>query len=273
MGIIISGILLGGCSFYPEKSAINIISTPTAKVYINGKEMGQTPYKNSDLKPGEVEIKLVAEGQSNEWGRKVVLQNYLYTVIDWNFNGEGNGYVLSMEKTDNSQAGLLVTADPDKTAVSIDGEIKGFTPLRLDDIGSGDKQITLSYPGYQNKDVYVKSVNGYQLVIEANLATESTTATLTPTPTMSDLLEQPTVNQSTATATIKDTGVGFLRVRSSPSGAASEIGQVKPGETYPAINSQNGWIEIKTDKLQGWVAASYVEITGTIVPQTTPIIQ
>ena len=57
--LIISSISLSGCSLVARKSAIEINSYPVAKVFLDGKEMGMTPYKNRSLLPQEVEVKLV----------------------------------------------------------------------------------------------------------------------------------------------------------------------------------------------------------------------
>ena len=64
------------------------MSYPTAKVYINNKEMGSTPYKNLDLKPGENEVKLVAG--IREWKKTIDLQNNINTVIDWQFGDDAS---------------------------------------------------------------------------------------------------------------------------------------------------------------------------------------
>lgn len=59
---------------------------------------------------------------------------------------------------------------------------------------------------------------------------------------------------------IKDTGIGFLRVRSGAGTANSEVGRVDVGSEHTVLEESNGWykIEFETGK-QGWVSATYAE--------------
>ena len=79
--VIISSVFLSGCLVSTKKSAIEINSYPVAKVYIDGKEMGLTPYRNRQLKPGEIEVRLITN--ESEWTKKIKLQNNISTVVDW----------------------------------------------------------------------------------------------------------------------------------------------------------------------------------------------
>ena len=253
LALVISCLILGGCSLSPQRSGVEIMSTPPAKVYINSKEAGMTPYKNNNLKPGDVAIKLVTtEGVS--WEKEVRLENYSDTVVDWDFGEFSSGYVLTLEKTDSQKAGLLVNVTPASAAIAIDGEIKGFSPLRIEDIGEGDKQITLSYPGYKSKTIYPKGIIGYQLVVEAQLA-QNTSVT--------EEIAEPIVNASESAQLaeqiqIKATETGWLRVRDTPSKDGKEIGRVKPGEKYQLLEENTEWVKIKiSDSLSGWISLAY----------------
>ncbi|MFA6250304.1 MAG: PEGA domain-containing protein [Candidatus Shapirobacteria bacterium] len=251
------GWILGGCSLIPRKASIEIMSVPSAKVHINGKEAGMTPYKNSSLMPGEIEIKLTAVNQ--EWSKKIILQNNVNTVVDWNFDKNENlsgGYVLYMEKTgDLNRAGLLINATPDKSAVHIDGQIKGFSPLRIDEIGEGDRQITISYPAYKTANVFVKAIKGYQLIIEADLGNQPEEVVIEenrPTATPVNLQKQMVI--------IKKTETGWLRVRNKADAAGEEISKVKPDEEYQLVEEKTDWMLIDLgDGKQGWISAKYAE--------------
>ena len=237
------------------------MSYPTAKVFIDGKEAGMTPYKNVTLKPGEVAIRLEARG--SQWTRKVELKNNVNTVIDWEFgadSSEGGGYLLFMEKTgDEKKSGLMLSASPDKAAISIDGEIKGFAPMRIDDIGQGDKQVTISFPGYKSINVFVKAIKGYQLVVEAKLVLEKVARVenddtgLVVEPVISPTEERERVR-------VKDTETGWLRVREASSSASREIGKINPGEEYGLLDEGQGWykIDLSGGKI-GWISARYAD--------------
>lgn len=252
--IIGCGLLFGGCSLAPKKSGVEIMSYPPAKVYIDGKEMGMTPYKNNELKPGEVEIKLATNDKT--WTKKIELHNNINTVIDWELSGEEKefgGYILYMEKTGDKNAGLLVNTVPEKAAVQIEGEIKGFSPTRINDIGEGDKQVTLSFPGYKSLNVFIKSVLGYQIVIEGKLIEEKGVSEEKKEEVLQSRIEKEVV--------IKETETGWLRVREASSSAAVEVAKVKPGDKYKLIEETVDWYKIAVESSKsGWVSTKYAEI-------------
>jgi len=253
--VLLSSLILGGCSVLPKKSGIEIMSYPPAKVLINGKESGMTPYKNTTLKPGDIEIGL--ETNDYKWSKKVRLNNNINTVIDWELGKEekqSGGYVLYMERTGNSKnSGILVNVNPDKAAVAIDGEIKGFSPLRIDSVTEGDRQITLSYPGFKTVNVFVKAVPGYQLIVEAKLIEEGVENLPTPTIT-------PTVGEKITMVVIKETETGWLRVRQQANSESGEIARVNPKDKYPLMEENQGWYKIDLGGgKEGWISAKYAD--------------
>jgi hypothetical protein len=256
--VILSSLVLGGCSLSPKKSAIEINSYPTAKVYLDEKEVGTTPYKNRSLRPGEVDVKLVTDG--NSWSKKIKLQNNVNTVIDWEFGptqDESGGYVLYLEKTgDKKSAGLMVMSEPSGATISIDNEIKGFSPIKINDIGEGDKHLTINFPGRKNTDVFVKAVNEYRLILDLILAKESVEITNQNEydKENSDLLD------SEIKVKIKETETGWLRVRESSSSAAKEIAKVEPGKTYSLLEETDDWFKISLEEGQeGWISSKYAD--------------
>jgi len=257
--MVFSGLFLGGCSLSSRKSAIEINSYPVAKVYIDGEEMGLTPYRNRTLNPGEIEVKLVTNDQT--WTKKIKLQNNISTVIDWEFGDSeetSGGYILYLEKTgDKKNAGLMVNTNPNKCTVTIDNEVKGLSPIRIADIGEGDRHLTLSFPEHKSLDVYMKSLNEYQLVVDATLAEDKVEVTQEITEE-----ENPDLVSAPATVQIKilDTETGWLRVRESSSSASKEIARVNPGETYSMLEESTDWYKIDLgDDLSGWISSSYGE--------------
>lgn len=253
--------LMAGCSLKPQKSGVEIMSYPTAKVFIDNKEAGMTPYKNVTLKPGEVEIRLEARG--SRWTKNVELKDNVNTIINWEFGEsekDSGGYLLFMERTgDEKRSGLMISASPDKAAVTIDGEIKEFTPMRIDDMGQGDKQVAITFPGYKSINLYVKALVGYQLVIEAKMVEEK--ANQTPE-TELELEVEPVeeVVESKDEVIIKETETGWLRVRESSSSASREVMRINPGETYELLDEGNGWYKISLDEeASGWISARYAD--------------
>ena len=257
--VLVSSLFLGGCSLSNKKSAIEINSYPVAKVFIDGKEVGLTPYRNRTLNPGEIEVKLVTNDQT--WVKKIKLQNNISTVVDWEFgDSEENsgGYILYLEKTgDKKNAGLMVNTSPNKCTVTIDNEVKGLSPIRIADIGEGDRHLTLSFPEHKSLDVFMKSLKEYQLVVDATLAEDKVEVTQeTKQEENPDLVSAP----ATVLIKIKETETGWLRVRESSSSAAKEISRVNPGETYPMLEESTDWYKIDlSGGKSGWISSSYGE--------------
>ena len=249
--------VLSGCGFGLQKSGIEIITYPLAKVYINGKEAGMTPYKNNTLKPGELKVGLMANGM--EWSKVVHLESGANTVINRSFEegGESGGYILYFEKTGNlKKSGIMITTRPDRSTILIEDEIKGFTPIRLEDVGEGDKKLTISFPGYKSINSYIRMVSGYQLIVEADLSKEK--IVVAPT----TVLPSPTVASQGPLIIIKETETGWLRVRSTPATEGVEVAKVKPGEKYPLIDQDRDWFKIDLGSgKSGWILAKYADIS------------
>lgn len=255
--VILFSVLFGGCALAPKKAGIEIMSTPSAKVFIDNKESGMTPYKNNSLKPGEISVKLTtAEG--TEFNRKIELQNKVNTVINWEFGKsekESGGYVLSMEKTgDIKKSSLLINATPDKSAVLIENAILGFSPTKIDDIGEGDKQITISFPGYKSSNLFIKAIKGYQLLIDSKLAQDVPLIVETP-----EITPSPSIREAVKVK-IKTTETGWLRVRAESNNSSAEVTKVKPDEVYVLLEEKPDWYKIDlTGGKSGWVSTKYVE--------------
>jgi len=262
MVVILAGFFLGGCSLSPKRSAIEINSYPVAKVYLDDKEVGMTPYKNKNLKPGEVEVKLVTN--DNNWSRKIKLQNNINTVVDWEFgksNENSGGYILYLEKTgDKKKAGLMVMSDPSGATLSVDNEIKGFTPMKISNVGEGDRHLSITYPGHKNTDVFVKAVKEYQLVLEVILAKE-TVEIVDQIETKTEIqIENQDLLEQLPKVKIKETETGWLKVREASSSASKEIQRVNPGEVFDMLLQDGDWtkIDLGGNKI-GWVSSKYVE--------------
>lgn len=252
LGVILIGIVLSGCTILPQKAGIEIMSYPAAKVLIDGKEAGMTPYKNNTMKPGEVEISLVTNDA--KWTKKIELPNGVNTVIDREIGktaDENSGYLLTLESTgDKNKAGSMINSIPDMASVNIDGDIVGQTPLRLADIGEGEKQIAISLPRHKTITVLVKAIKGYQIVIESDLKEE--------TPVV--LETTPTPDQKTVQVIIKSTETGWLRVRGQPNAQSAEMAKVNPGTKYNLVDEKDGYYEIDLGAgKSGWVSTKYAE--------------
>ncbi len=261
-------LIIGGLVFFlwrflkPLRVEVEINSNPKAAVFINGKQVGETPYQNKEIKPGLVEIKLVPEGiGAVEWERKIDLPAQTHLLIDRQFSDnllKQEGNVLYLEKTGNDdKAGLIITSIPQGVSVTIDGEMKGFTPLNLEDVGSGEHRFAFSAPSYKTRETLAKAINGYRLIMEISLAKEEET---TPVETQETNGEESSKETVVPMVEIKETPTGWLRVRENPSTGSKELAKVEPGKKFELLDEKESWFKIEYEEgKEGWVSADYAE--------------
>jgi len=249
-------------SWAQKKATIQLNTYPKATVYINGQEAGTTPYRNDKIKAGETHFRLVPEASfSASWERKLILTPNTETVVSWEFSlnpEEEAGSILYLEKTSlKDKAGLVVTCQPDSCSVTVDGQMRGFAPLNLEDVGEGSHQIVVALPGYKSREIMAKVTKGYRLVTEIKLAKETGEVQKTEE-SAEETTEEAAPSQTQIL--IKETPTGWLRVRMGPSTAATEAAKVKPGEKYPLLEEKNGWYKIEYQEgKEGWVSGRYAQ--------------
>ncbi|MFC1653424.1 PEGA domain-containing protein [Patescibacteria group bacterium] len=288
--IALLSILLGACTVpftKTKKSALDIKSEPKAAVFLNGDHVGSTPFYKDDLKPGDYTVKLSLESDPGRtWQTQTSLKPQLLTNITKSF-GEteevSSHFTLSLEplsKTEETKITMITL--PDSAVVKVDGQPVGFAPVEIDTISPGDHQIIIGSPGYKQLTIPVKAIQSHSLVITAQLAkdkdltlksdqaNDSSPSASPKTDTNNSTAEKPTSKTATSSAvtkpyvTIIETGTGWLRVRSEPTGFSdNEVAKVNVGEKYSLIETnQTGWhkIEYFTGK-QGWISTKYATVT------------
>jgi len=286
--LFLGSFFLSGCSLKKSPSAIQINSSPSSGVFVNGKSSGMTPYTGNDYKEGEIVVKLIPDSTGQAlvpWEGKLKLNAGVLTLIEREFgisDSMSSGQILSLEKIkDPKSASVSIVSDPDSTLVKIDGESRGFSPLSLDKISAGEHEILISKEGFSERRVRAKAVNGYRLIVNVKLAQATVEITPTPTivpsgptpkatvtpktnkvtpvPTGSTVRITPTVSPgSVSYVTIKETPTGWLRVRNSPGTSAAEVARVNPGEKYLLLEEKSGWYKIQySEGKEGWISATY----------------
>lgn len=267
--------------------ALQVSASPKAVVFIDGIQVGITPFLDDKLEVGEHTVRLVPEVTADSliaWEGKVTLTPNILTVINRNFGSSealSSGEIISLEKTSSrDKATLWVISIPDQAVVKVNGEPKGFTPRLLEDLEPGDYQVTVAAPGYEEREITARTIAGYKLIINAQLAqelegiaeaTESAEAEeeeteeeteATPTPTAKATLGATATPPPKPYVKIKDTPTGWLRVRLEPSTSATEAAKVNPGEMYPYLEEEkDGWYKIEYEEdEEGWISAVYAEL-------------
>jgi hypothetical protein len=258
---LLLAVFLSGCKAVGSSNpaALQVTSTPEASVFLDGKHVGKSPFFSDQLKTKEYTVKL-ASGEAS-YVEKVKLASGTLTVINRELNNNflaQSGEVLWLEEGRN---GLLITSMPDNASISLDGELVGETPRKIEKIEDGEHKILISKQGYIDREFSVKTSGKYQLVADVTLASEiAKGAMAVPSP-----LPEP------ERVEVLRTPQGFLRVRKEPSTSSPEVGRVNTGDKLEYLQETQGWIQIKfpasntpqseadgEGKL-GWVSTQYIK--------------
>ena len=234
-------------------AALAIETEPLASVFIDGEQVGNSPF-SATLKPKEVTIKLVPQAQVPLplYETKVRLVSGVKTVVRRVFRSTEEtsyGEIISFEKIAGKEAVISIVTNPDAAQISLDGKIVGFSPHKVAQVVPGEHQISLSANGYEVRNISVKAVKGYRLILIVKLARAE------------EAKEEVKAKESQKKeVVIKETPTGFLRVRQEAQAEAPEVGRVKPGEKYEVLSEIEGWYKISFAEEEGWISSQYATL-------------
>jgi hypothetical protein len=249
------------------KGALQVTSVPQAKVYLNNKYIGQTPLAKYELKDmitaGSYIIKLTpTDGNFEPFEQRITISSKVLTVVDKTFGpqGIGSGSIISLTPiSDKKDTQISTVTFPDMAEVFLDNNLQGPTPLLLKGITESDHELKLTKEGYKDKIIRVKTVSGYKLDTLIFLGVNPDFASASAAQISSPSAAISAKALPIAKVLILQTPTGFLRVRDQASLAGVEIGQAKPGETYPLLDEQTSWFKIKFNDKDGWISSSYAQ--------------
>lgn len=247
------------------RGALQVTSNLKASIYLDNKRIGSMPLclcnQNQTLSARKYDLKIIPDDKSlQSFSAKITVNSDVLTAVERTFlpGGLASAYILTLEKTKDKNPQIFISSVPDSALISIDGEEKGVTPLDLKLISSSEHEVEITKQGFAKKTVRVRAVPNFRLILNAILGAGSKDEEISGSPTPSTT---PAVTkESEAQVLIKNTPTGFLRVRSSPSLSAAEIGRVSPGESYPFVSENDSWFEITlTTGKNGWVSKTYAQ--------------
>ena len=260
-------ILILGAIFYffrhqilGKTGFLEVNTQPQTIVFLNGQQAGETPFKK-ELTVGEVEVKIFAKnGDFSEplWEEnRVKINPNTLTLINYNFQDEPayqSGEMLTLSPiSQKDSAALKIITYPNQAIVNIDGQTKGYTPLFLEKIESGQHIVEVTSPAYQN---YVLKLNlnaGYELECQIKLAAEKEEKKAEETLPVATSSPQEMIE-------ILATPNGWLRVRQGPGTSYPEIAKVNSGEEFPLLEEKDGWFKIRIEEGQeGWISSQYAQ--------------
>lgn len=275
----VSDSFSSGQEFWFEKdntgNTIRIISEPTgATVYIDGSEVGKTPFSSTSVTPGSYTLVISAQNYESQETQIKIQKGYT-------LNGNIKLFPYPMPSTvklmqdsqilyDLSLDNPVATADTQSWAKAVvywnttrGATLSGAAGTKekvfdffldykgniFDKDGSPVSSAEeLNKLGEIKKGGYLgRTADGAGLTAEA----KSAFATISGTAVM-----------SAKTATIGATPNGWLRVRDAGSLTGNEIAKVNTGEKYPVLETTKDWVKIKvSETVSGWVSAGYVTVT------------
>lgn len=230
-----------------ERSGISILSMPDqATVFLDGNEVGKTPYDNKDLDVKEYSIKIDKNGAM--WQGKVKLTPKTIILINRDLakdQASSSGEILTLDRG----RGMTIISNPSDSEVEIDGKTYGKTPETLN-ITSGEHTILVSHANYLKRSIRANLPADFNLTVSVDLALSEADLTSISSPV---IIQTPEVK-------VLNTPTGFLRVRDRASLAGKEIAQVKPGDSLILLEEEGSWDRVRLNNgTEGFVSSAYVE--------------
>ncbi len=232
-----------------QVSGISVLSMPEgATVFLDGKEVGKTPYEDKNLPVKQVDVKLEKDGSL--WQGKVNLTSQTIAIINRDLAKEAAssaGEILTLEKG----KGLTVVSNPSESEIEIDGKSVGKSPITLN-LDSGEHTIVVSHPNYLKRSIRASLPDNFNLTVSIDLSLSEADLTAVAT----EVITQ------TPKVKVLQTPTGFLRVRDKPSLSGKELTRVNTGETMVFLENLSGWTRVKlSDGTEGFVSTTYIEKT------------
>ena len=274
----ISDTFSDGQNFWIEKSAsgdvLSVISNPSgASVFIDGTEVGKTPYTSSTLSESGYELKVEYPGYEAQNARIKIQKGYRLNGELTLFPMPASYKVDFLEGSTNlynvTSGNNVVTSNTNEwvKALLYWNKTRG---INLAGLGVNREPVFdyfLDYKGnlYGKDGSPILNAAGYDSLKEAQKG-----AYLTKSTDPAGLSQQAketydaltkVVGTSGKKATVKETGTGWLRVRDLAGLNGKELAKVNVGESFIVLEEQTGWAKIKvSDTVQGWVSTDYVTI-------------
>ena len=286
--LVILAVLFFVGYFRPKGAGVLIESVPTSNVYIDGEQVGRTPYKETRA-PGEIALRLVPDSFDEPlvpYVNKITLVSGVETVVRREFGSTDEtsaGEVLSFEKVGGDEASLSVISTPDSAQIAIDDTTRAFTPYKTSALTPGKHALRISSSGYSERSIDLKTFKGFKLTAIIQLSQSDL-----PQEEEEEVIVEEDVEEEPEEILIEilSTPTGFLRVRSEPSTLGKEVGQVEPGDQFVLLEEDkvSGWFKIEFEEGEegdvaqtGWVSNQYAEKINEesgeeeLVPTPTPI--
>jgi hypothetical protein len=255
-------------------NVLRVVSEPAgATVFIDNNEVGKTPYSSDKLSEGGYDLRVDYPGYEPQLGRINTKKDYALNVKFKLFPVPAPANVKLLEgatdlynlSTDNS--GLQSDTQDWVRGLIYWNKTRG---LNVESTGLNKELVFDYYIDYKG-NIFNKNgeaVTGTTGLADLKTATkggylgrtsDGTGITKEAKDALASLQKSGVGGK---TATVLETGLGWLRVRDSASLTGAEIARVNVGQTYDVLEQATGWVKIKvSDTVQGWVSADYVKLS------------
>jgi len=276
----VSDFFSSGQEFWFEKEsagdALRIISDPSeASVFVDNTEIGKTPFTSNSLSEGDYDMRVEYPGYEAQTARIRIKKGYTLNISLKLFPVPVPSKVSAFEGSPNifdlSSSDSHIVSDTQSwvNAVIYWNKTRG---INLEGLGlnkAGVFDYFLDYKGniFDGNGVFAAQEEDLKKIKDAKrggyLGRISDGTGLTKE-AKDALLKLSTLGVGGKEAQIKETGLGWLRVRDNPSLNGKEISRVNTGQTFPVLEEKPDWVKIKvSDTISGWISAQYV----TLLPQ------
>lgn len=265
-------VFSAGLDAWAEKSSsqsgLSIISEPSdARVFVDGTDYGTTPFFTDKLTQGAYDIRLEKEGFEPISERLNIVENQKLNVSVKLFPLPVSASVALMTGSNNLydmvSNNTFVTANPQSWAKAL---IHWNKTRGVNILGYGiNRDLVFKYILDFNGVFY--DTDGMVVEPDKVLLGEGKIAYLRRESDGSGISVQAKESLTKIgtgitgkRAKVKDTGLGWLRVRKEPSLNGLEVGKVNVGDTVSVLEEKAGWFKIKTSSdLEGWALADYLQ--------------
>lgn len=255
-------------------NVLRVVSEPAgAAVFIDNNEVGKTPYSSDKLSEGEYDLRIDYPGYETQSARINIKKDYALNVQFKMFPIPAPTNARLLEGATD-----LFNLATDNTGLQSDTQdwVRGLIywnktrGLNVESTGLNKELVFDYYVDYKGN---IFNKNGEAVIGTTGLADLKTAVKggylgrtsdgSGITKEAKDALES--LQKSGVggkTATVLETGLGWLRVRDTASLTGTEIARVNVGQTYNVLEQVTGWVKIKvSDTVQGWVSADYVKLS------------
>ncbi|MEA3357116.1 MAG: PEGA domain-containing protein [Patescibacteria group bacterium] len=160
-----------------NNSALTVNSiSGKSKVYLDGKQIGETPLSAENLEPGDhkLEIKRISEQDDfyTTISKQIHLESNTRTFVEVDIGPTdqfSSGKTLYYRKNTSGTSSFHINTSPSNATVWIDGVRHGETPLTSDSLPVGMHNLSVESDGYEDCETVIISREGYTLIAEIDL--------------------------------------------------------------------------------------------------------